>query len=122
MEMIKIKSWKTLKGMLIVAFHPKMVALAEWLSVRLSEVTFTSAYRAKKIHAKDSGIASTIPCRHLDIRSFVYSHPERIVDDINGKWIYDPERPHLKVAILHDTGQGIHIHLQVHNRTEYRGK
>ena len=119
--MITIKSWKTLKGMLIVAFHPKMIALAEWLTVRLSGIVFTSAYRPKKIHDKDSGIAATIPCRHLDIRSYIYLKPQMVVDDINKNWIYDPKRPHLKCAKYHDVGKGVHIHLQVHDRTEYLG-
>ena len=119
MNSMKIKSWKALKGLLIVAFHPRMVALAVWICCRLSEVVFTSGYRPKKIHSKDSGIASTKPCRHLDIRSYVYKDPQGVVDDINAHWVYDKKRPELKVAVLHDIGQGRHIHLQVHNNTQY---
>ena len=120
MKSIQIKSWKVLKGLLVVAFHPKMVALAVWLVSRLMEVIFTSGYRPKKIYDKDSGIASTKPCRHLDIRSYIYKDPQGVVDDVNKHWIYDPKRPELKCAVLHDVGQGNHIHLQVHDRTEYK--
>ena len=119
MNSMKIKSWKALKGLLIVAFHPKMVALAVWICCRLSEVVFTSGYRPKKIHDKDSGIASTKPCRHLDIRSYVYTDPQSVVDDINKHWVYDPTREHLKCAVLHDVGRGVHIHLQVHPKTVF---
>lgn len=120
-DSIKIKSTKVLTGLLLVPFHANMTHLANWIVVRLSEVVFTSAYRPQKIHAKDSGIAATNPCRHLDIRSYVYGDPRGIVDDINSHWAYDPKRPRLKCAILHDTGLGVHIHLQVHDNTEYLG-
>jgi len=116
---IKIKSWKTLKGMTVVSTHIRMIALQSWLVTRLSEVVFTSAYRKKKIHSKDSGIASMIPCRHRDIRSWIYDDPQAICDDINAHWIYDPKRPQKKCAIYHDSGQGVHIHLQVHDNTMY---
>jgi len=116
---VQIKSWKVLRGMLVVAFHPRMIGMALWIVTRYSNVVFTSAYRPKKIHDKDSGIAATIPCRHLDIRSWIYKEPQKIVDDINEHWIYDPKRPHLTCAVLHDTGKGVHIHLQCHDRTKY---
>lgn len=115
-DSIHIKSWKVLKGMLIVRFHPKMIALAEWVTVRYSEVVFTSAYRKD-----DKGVHGTIPCRGLDIRSWIYDEPQKIVDDINKHWEYDFKRPEKKCAILHNIGKGEHIHLQVHRRTKYLG-
>jgi hypothetical protein len=121
MKSIQIKSWKALKGLLLVAFHPKMIALAVWVSVRYSEVVFTSGYREKKIHDNDSGIACTDPCRHLDIRSWVYENPINVVEDINKNWQYDHTRPEMQCAILHDTGQGVHIHLQTNDNTLYLG-
>ena len=117
---LRPKSHKVLKALMLVPYHSKMIALAMWLMVRLSEVVLSSTYRKDKIHPKDSGIAGTIPCRHLDIRSYIYPDPQKVVDDINKHWVYDKKRPELKVAILHDTGQGIHIHLQTHDRTEYK--
>jgi len=117
---IKLKSWKTVKGM-AQGFHPRMSALQMWLTTRYSEVVFTSFYRDHKIHPKDSGIAMTIPCRHSDIRSYIYEDPQSIVDDVNKSWIYDPKRPERKCAKYHDVGQGIHIHLQVHDNTLYVG-
>ena len=116
---IKIKNWKVLKGLTEVPTHIRMLGLQSWLTIRLSEVVFTSGYRKKKIHAKDSGIASVIPCRHRDIRSWIYNDPQKVVDDINEHWIYDPKRPEKKCAKYHDSGQGAHIHLQVHDNTLY---
>ncbi|GAG88238.1 unnamed protein product, partial [marine sediment metagenome] len=39
----------------------------------------------------------------------------------NAHWIYDPERLEKKCAKFHNTGQGVHIHLQVHRNTKYLG-
>ena len=112
---ITIKDWKVLKGMLSVAFHPKMTALAMWVTVRYSKVTFTSAYREK-----GNGVHSVVPCRGMDIRSWHYDDPQTVVDDINVHWRYDPlKRPEKMCAILHDTGSGNHIHLQTHDNTRY---
>jgi len=143
-DSIKIKSTKVLTGLMLVPFHANMTHLANWVVTRLSEVVFTSSYRPQKIHAKASGIAATNPCRHLDIRSSIYGDPEGIVKDINGHWTYDPQRSRLKCALYHarcpkckqdhkrifkqyckkcgtDITYHWHIHLQVHNNTEYLG-
>ena len=112
---IVIKNWKVLKGMLSVAFHPKMIALAMWITVRYSKVVFTSAYRSG-----DKGVHGTAPCRGMDMRSWHYDDPQVVVDDINVHWRYDPiKRPEMMCAILHNTGSGNHIHLQVHDNTQY---
>ena len=118
---IKVKDWKTLKGLTEVPTHIRMLALQTWMVVRYSEIMITSAYRAKKIHDKDSGIAATIPCRHRDFRSWIYEDPQKVVDDINKNWTYDPKRPEYMCAVLHDVGEGIHIHTQVHDNTLYVG-
>ena len=112
---IKIRDWKTLKGFMVVPFHSKLIGMAEWVTVRYSNVVFTSAYRRG-----DTGVHGTIPCRGLDIRSWIYEDPQSIVDDINAHWRYDPlKRPEMMCAILHNVGQGEHIHLQVHDNTQY---
>lgn len=36
---------------------------------------------------------------------------------LNEKWVYDPSRPTLKVAVSKEHGTGKHIHCQVHART-----
>lgn len=92
-----------------------LVALGKW-----GTPVVTSAYREHKAHAKDSGIHSTDPLRAVDIRSWIYSDPEMIVDWINLQWEYDNQRPWMKCAILHNTGSGEHIHVQVHPNTRRR--
>jgi hypothetical protein len=62
------------------------------------------------------------PVRAVDLSSTCYEIGQnyRIMDEINERWIYDPERPAMRVAMIHDAGQGIHFHIQVHPRTRER--
>ena len=133
---IQIKDWKVLKGLMVKPYHHKMIGLAEWVTVRFSEVMFTSAFRP------GTGVHGTDPCRGLDIRSWIYNDPKKVVSDINTHWIYDPKRPEKKCAVLHaicpkcghnnsapyhekcdKCGTNIkyyfHLHMQVHDRTQY---
>ena len=120
MSAIGYKNHKVLIGILTNAWHPKLLEVLLWLTVRYSTIIFTSAYRPHKIHSDDSGIHSTIPLRAFDLRSRVFSDPQKIADDINAHFIYDPARPNLNLNVYHDTGQGHHFHIQVHPRTDYR--
>ena len=114
---IEIKNENVLNSLLCVEYHPTLILLAKW-TTRFPDVVFTSGYRRG-----DDGVHGQIPCRGLDIRSCVYEqYAEMIVDNINKHFIYDPERPRFKCAILHDMGKGIHIHLQVHDNTIYLEK
>ncbi|OEU68491.1 MAG: hypothetical protein BBJ57_07375 [Desulfobacterales bacterium PC51MH44] len=101
------------------AKHPAMVELLWWLEGRV-ELILTSAYRKRPIHAKDSGIHAIIPIRAVDIRSWIFKNPHKIEKSINDIWIYDPKRPNLKCCVLHDSGHGVHCHIQVHNNTVRR--
>lgn len=114
--MIRIKNYKVLESMLIHPAHPKLIELLEWICVRYSEVVFTGMYEDRDYPSTHS----TIPVRAMDIRSWIYGEPQKVTDDINTHWIYDSERRELKCAVYHDTGKGKHIHLQVHDNTEYR--
>jgi len=113
---IQVKDYKVLKGILQVPFHSKLIALAMWISVRYSQVVFTSSYREK-----DKGVHGQTPCRGLDIRSRVFPDPDRVTRDINSHWLYDVDRLHLRCALLHGEDLGEHIHLQVHDKTKYLG-
>lgn len=116
---IKIKNYKVLRSILEQSFHPIMIALAIWIVHRYTNSTITSGWRKEKIHDKDSGIHSTIPCRAIDWRSNDFDDPQEIEYDINNHWEYDPERPNLKCALYHNSGYGFHFHTQVHPRTKY---
>ena len=114
MSEIAFKDMKVLRAMFTVAWHPYLIALLMWLKVRYhkTSVVITDAYRDG-----DKGVHGSVPLRGLDLRSTVFENPQQICDDINNEWLYDPKRPDMKVAILHDIGKGIHIHLQVHPNT-----
>jgi hypothetical protein len=111
------KSNKVYRNCHIVAWHPKLIDVIAWILEKEGKVVHTSGYRPHKIHGKDSGVHATDPLRATDIRHYIYYNPERLRDEINESWTYDPNRPHLKVAFLHDTGLGKHFHIQVHDNT-----
>ncbi len=102
----------------IVRWHPKLIRVSLWILEITNEMVITSAFRPRKIHDDDSGIHTTDPLRAMDIRSYIYPKPEALRDRINRVWTYDPKRPELMVAFLHDTGLGIHFHIQVHDNTK----
>ena len=100
-----------------VPWSPKLLDLYCWLDATFGTPLITSTWRSAKIHKNDSGIHMTSPLRAFDIRSKNYPYPRGMVDTINRRWLYDPVRPEYQVAKLHDTGQGWHIHIQVHKNT-----
>jgi len=120
MSAIGYKSHRVLIGILLHAWHPKLLDLLLWLTVRYSRITFTSGYREYTIHDKDSGIHGTIPLRAFDLRSRDFEDAISVRDDINRVWVYDPNRPHLMICVYHDTGFGWHFHIQVHSNTTRR--
>lgn len=117
--MIQIRDYKVLKSLLQATYHPKMIALAIWIVHRYSNATITSGWREEKVWSGDSGIHGTFPCRALDWSVKDWVDPQAVARDINENWQYDPTRPDMKCAIVHDIGQGLHLHTQVHERTKY---
>ena len=118
--MIRVKDHKVLKALLQAVYHPKMIALALWISHRYSDACITSGWREEKVWSGDSGIHGTFPCRALDWSVQGWDDPKAIEADINANWVYDPTRPDLRCAVLHDIGKGVHLHTQVHERTTYK--
>lgn len=93
--------------------HPMLRAvLADIEDFMDIEPTLTSLYRME-----DEGVHGTLPLRGADIRCQDRDLGEEIELAINGAWQYDPKRPEMKVCIFHDTGDGPHLHLQVHPNT-----
>ena len=111
---IQVKSNKVLENLLVHRYHKDLSFMLNWISVRYSDLVVTSGYRVG-----DTGVHGTDPCRGMDIRSWIYSNPQGIVDDINEHFIYDTDRPKKKCAMLHSVGDGMHIHLQVHPKSIY---
>ena len=112
--MIKIKNTDILGKIFLSRYHPLLIIIILEVEKKFDKVTITSPYR----HG-DKGVHGTDPCRGIDIKSWDFKKPEEVVDFVNGKFTYDPERVNKKCAILHDTSSGIHIHLQSHDNTVY---
>ena len=111
--MVSVKDIDVLTELLAGPYHTKLVDVLRWLeSLYPGRMTITSGYRKH-----DTGIHGTIPCRAIDLRSRNYTNPRKIEEHINETYIYDPERPELRVAVIHDSGQGTHLHLQTCART-----
>jgi len=120
---IKVKNHKVLMSLLAVPYHQNLIQVLVWVSIRYHDLVITSGYRDG-----DKGVHGLKPCRGIDIRSWIYNDPQKIVDDINSYWEYDTQRKYhiingnkklLLTAKYHDTGSGDHIHLQAHPRTKY---
>ncbi len=88
-------------------------------------MVITSIYRTKTedVRLGGSGVHSAKPHRALDIRvkNLVGDFQEKadeVAAILNANWAYDPDRPHLRVAISKVHGSGPHLHLQVHPKTK----
>jgi hypothetical protein len=113
---IEIKNVIVLRRLLEQAYHPQLIELVCWFADTAGSIFVTSAYRddPSSVHGWLRGV---------DLRSWIYANPRRLCKRANEVWKYDPKRrPKKRCAKVHDVGQGIHIHLQVHEyRTIYIG-
>ncbi len=116
---IKIKDPGILVGLMKKPFTPMLVEIVSWVA-KTYGLVMTESYRHQR-HPND--LHGVDPVRAVDLRSWCYDGDmaHQIRDEINQKWAYDPIRPDRQVAIIHDIGQGVHFHIQVHPRTERRG-
>ena len=117
MSEIAFTNIDVLKGMFRVAWHPKLIALLVWIKIRYDKasIILTCAYEERDYPSPHS----TKPLRAFDMRSTTFKYPANIAKDINSEWVYDPGRPDKRVAIYHDVGRGLHLHLQVHDNTKW---
>ena len=113
---IEIKNMSVLKVLLSKNYHPVLVEILLDLSSTVTELTVTEGWRPGK------GVHSTDPCRGLDLRSWIYTSTKltEIATYINARWQYDYKRPEKICCYIHNSGQGEHIHLQVHPNTRRR--
>lgn len=111
--MILIKNTSILKVLLAKEYHPLLIEIVLDVISVAENVVVTEGWR------EGGGVHSTDPCRGIDLRSWIYSYRKlkEIQEYINKHWTYDPKRPTMVCCILHDTGQGIHFHLQCHPNT-----
>lgn len=119
--MIQIKNIYVLESILSHSFHPKLTAIIIWTRHQLKELgenddlIITEGFRRSK-HRNDLHPLG----RAADLRSWIYKNPRLICNHINKHWAYDPSRPTYKVCVYHDSGKGIHFHIQVHPLTVKR--
>ena len=91
--------------------------LAVWIEAETGmEFTDTSIYRIG-----DNGVHGTLPVRGIDLRCRSKEIGLSIEALINRAWMYDPGRLGKKCCYLHGDGSNLHLHLQVHPKTEFRG-
>lgn len=75
----------------------------------------TSIFRKK---TTDSGIHEAYrACDFAPLNSITDTY--RLIEIINELYIYDPDRPHLKVCEPPYHGTGVHIHIQAHFNTTH---
>lgn len=113
---IKIKDSSVLDGLLRKKAHDSLVEIIEWIAETYG-ITITEFYREKR-HNND--LHGTIPVRAADLRFWCYESDKfayEIMNAINSRWQYDHYRKHKVVAKIHNSGMGIHFHIQVHERT-----
>ena len=115
---IEIKDPNILIGLMERRYSPLLIRIIAGIAKKHGLV-MTESYRPKK-HMND--LHGSQPVRAIDLRTWCYSDSfaYRIMDEINNRWEYDPIRPQKKVAIIHDAGNGLHFHIQVHPHTRRR--
>ena len=113
-DLIQYKDNSVLRGILAYAWHNNLIEVYLWLKDRYPDQIFlTCAYEDRDYPSTHS----VDPLRAFDIRSWVFTDPQAVTDNINQHWKYDPDRMDMNVAVYHDVGRGKHIHLQVHDNT-----
>ena len=122
--MITFKSIDIFLASFTKPWHPNLVKVMKSFEARQrlyeadSAMTITETYRPQ---LRPNDLHSTDLLRAIDLRSWIYYTPAKLIEiDFNKLWIYDPDRPEMKVLIYHDTGRGPHFHLQVHPNTILR--
>lgn len=116
---VGIKNSQILRALMERNYHPLLITINCEVADKFG-IFITEAWR-EPLHKSD--IHNTKPGRADDLRVRIYGTLERahqIKDWINKRWEYDFKRPELNVVIIHDTGRGIHFHIQVHYNTRLR--
>lgn len=71
---------------------------------------------------KDGRIHETIPLRAVDLGAIPDLQGPRLEVWINARWVYNSTgSPGRRVALWHNVGQGLHLHVQVHEHTYKMG-
>jgi hypothetical protein len=92
--------------------HPHLRVIVLEINIEFGMQAITSLYRIG-----DNGVHGTLPLRAIDVRCRNDDMGKVIEKWVNARYMYDPARPKMKVAMYHDVGRGKHLHLQVHDHT-----
>lgn len=113
---IHIKDPDILISLLERRFEPLLIEIIAMIARRWG-LTITKGWEPKR-HMND--LHGTLPGRAIDLRFWDYGSDQaayEIAHQVNRMWQYDPKRPEKLVAFVHDSGQGIHFHIQVSENT-----
>lgn len=118
---IVIKDASVLRGLMEKNYAPLLIDVICWVASEYGFV-LTESYR-EQLHKND--LHGTWPVRANDLRTWCYVEENKakgIEEAINDRWAYDPNRPGMNVAWIHQNrnAQGVHFHIQVHPNTVLR--
>lgn len=100
----------------LMYYHPNLRKVLLWLEATTGlGFTITSQFRID-----DPGVHGTLPLRADDLRIRNETIGQAIAKVINKYWVYDPNRPEMRCAVLHGKGMEMHLHIQVHPNTRIR--
>ena len=105
-----------IKNLEVLNLHPKLIPIAEYVEEQYGLDIITSAFRPEN----KFGVHGTQPVRGLDFRCRTRLFGEYIAADVNERWVYDSDRPKKECTICHNSGSGLHFHIQVHQHTKRR--
>ena len=101
---------KLVKDYSVLNLHPTLIEILEWVDEQFGPGLCTSCYRPG-----DPKCHGTMPVRAYDRRCRDKGTGDYMAYAINRRWLYDYERPDMRVALCH--GKKTHLHIQVHPNT-----
>jgi len=115
---IQIKDVHVLKALLNRRIDGRLLEIILWVAQEYG-LCFTEGWRDL---GRSGDVHNTDPLRAVDLRSWFYRPDvaKEIEAAINARWSYDHRRPEKNCAWIHNSGQGVHFHVQVHPNTRRR--
>lgn len=107
------KPFFQIKGLDVLNLEASLKEIAREIQAEFGLNLITSAYRPG-----DTGVHGQMPVRGLDLRCLNPKFGLEAEAWVNLRWRYDPARPKKQVALFHNVGRGLHLHIQVHPGTK----
>jgi hypothetical protein len=103
----------------LLTVNPKLVYLAlQWCDNVGGEITITEIWRNQETQGRYYPGSTTKSVhqfwRGIDIRiaTMGIESVKSLAEDFNAAYPYDPARPKMDTFMVHDVGQGLHLHIQ----------